>query len=165
MIVLSHSNGFRGAWPPLHTQIRTARLSALFDAPKMLARALRRAHIAAGPATAPARAATAAAFSTARAAAAAAAGGAPAPKPRVLVTGAIGQIGMELVDLMRTRYGNSSVVASDVRCSSALRELGPFAYLDVTNQEAIAKLVVVRRSLIEFAAAEWAACEGGRGAP
>lgn len=68
---------------------------------------------------------------------------ATAAKPRVLVTGAIGQIGMELVDLMRLRYGNSSVVASDVRCSSALRELGPFAYLDVTNQEAIAKLVVV----------------------
>lgn len=66
-----------------------------------------------------------------------------AAKPRVLVTGAIGQIGMELVDLMRLRYGNSNVVASDVRCSSALRELGPFAYLDVTNQEAIAKLVVV----------------------
>lgn len=49
---------------------------------------------------------------------------------------------MELVDLMRLRYGNSNVVASDVRCSSALRELGPFAYLDVTNQEAIAKLLV-----------------------
>jgi threonine 3-dehydrogenase len=64
------------------------------------------------------------------------------PKPRVLVTGAIGQIGMELVDVMRTRYGNEAVVASDVRSSSTLRELGPFAYLDVTNQEAIAKLVV-----------------------
>lgn len=60
----------------------------------------------------------------------------------MLVTGAIGQIGMELVDLVRSRYGNQNVVASDVRASTALRELGPFAYLDVTNQEAIAKLVV-----------------------
>lgn len=105
----------------------------------MLARALHRAVL---PVAATARAT--------RAFSAAAVHAESAAKPRVLVTGAIGQIGMELVDLMRLRYGNSNVVASDVRCSSALRELGPFAYLDVTNQEAIAKLVVVSQDSLCF---------------
>lgn len=65
-----------------------------------------------------------------------------APEPRVLVTGAIGQIGVELVHLMRARYGSKNVVATDVKSSPALRELGPFAYLDVTDRATLSRLVV-----------------------
>ena len=37
------------------------------------------------------------------------------PTRRILVTGALGQIGTELVEALRTRYGADAVVASDVR--------------------------------------------------
>jgi nucleoside-diphosphate-sugar epimerase len=52
---------------------------------------------------------------------------------RILVTGALGQIGAELVPALRERYGAGNVVASDVRMphpgESAAAE-GPFEYVD-----------------------------------
>jgi nucleoside-diphosphate-sugar epimerase len=62
--------------------------------------------------------------------------------PRVLVTGASGQIGAELVPYLRSRYGSDSVVAADLRPPStdALRA-GPFERLDVTDSSALAKLL------------------------
>jgi len=46
---------------------------------------------------------------------------------RVLVTGAVGQIGSELTLALRQRYGGEAVVASDVRMPTdiALRDGGP----------------------------------------
>ena len=38
-----------------------------------------------------------------------------ASNSRILVTGALGQIGTELVEALRIRYGSDAVVASDVR--------------------------------------------------
>ena len=55
---------------------------------------------------------------------------------RILVTGALGQIGSELVSALRDRYGADNVVASDIKVVRA-EELGgdgPFEYVDCTNR-------------------------------
>lgn len=66
---------------------------------------------------------------------------------RILVTGALGQIGSELVAELRTRYGADNVVASDIRVPRAefLRTGGPFEYVDCTNQDQIQEAVVRHR--------------------
>ena len=66
-------------------------------------------------------------------------------QPRVLVTGATGQIGVELVPFLRKRYGAANVVASDVKIAPPLFSDGPYAYLDVTDAAAIHKIVVEHR--------------------
>ncbi len=63
-------------------------------------------------------------------------------KKRILVTGALGQIGAELVPQLRKIYGVSNVVASDVRDPGPeAREAGPFALLDCTDTKAMGELV------------------------
>lgn len=58
--------------------------------------------------------------------------------PKILVTGACGQIGSELTLVLRERYGNANVIASDVILPlPALRDSGPFEFVDVTQQETI----------------------------
>ncbi|RKQ33419.1 NAD-dependent epimerase/dehydratase family protein [Oceanobacillus halophilus] len=57
---------------------------------------------------------------------------------RILVTGALGQIGTELVDLLRKTYGISNVIATDIRESKNAREKGPFELLDVTDEKSFA---------------------------
>jgi nucleoside-diphosphate-sugar epimerase len=53
---------------------------------------------------------------------------------RILVTGALGQIGSELVPALRERYGVDRVVASDVRMRrEAPAARGPFEYVDCTH--------------------------------
>ena len=48
-------------------------------------------------------------------------------KDTILVIGACGQIGTELVIQLRSIYGNSSVVASDVKSATKeIMETGPF---------------------------------------
>lgn len=62
---------------------------------------------------------------------------------KVLVTGAVGQIGQELVPHLRALYGDERVVASDVKPPpEALRSGGPFRYVDVLNQNDLARVVV-----------------------
>ena len=54
---------------------------------------------------------------------------------KILVTGAFGQIGSELVPALRQRFGTEQVVASDLRVppgNSANAE-GPFEYIDCTH--------------------------------
>ncbi len=47
---------------------------------------------------------------------------------RILVTGALGQIGSELVTALRQRHGSANVVASDIRMQPAgTAASGPFA--------------------------------------
>ena len=55
---------------------------------------------------------------------------------RILVTGACGQIGSELIPTLRERYGAANVVATDIRSpeTACLRDEGPFEQLDVCNQ-------------------------------
>ena len=62
---------------------------------------------------------------------------------KILVTGACGQIGSELTLALRERYGNEGVVATGHRTepSPALRDSGPFAFIDVTRRETIEEVV------------------------
>jgi len=52
---------------------------------------------------------------------------------RILVTGAAGQIGSELVPALRARYGADRVVASDVRLPASSIGDGPFEHVDCTH--------------------------------
>ncbi|WP_046214163.1 L-threonine 3-dehydrogenase [Paenibacillus wulumuqiensis] len=57
---------------------------------------------------------------------------------RILVTGALGQIGSELVVKLREIYGADHVVATDLRSSAhEITRSGPFELLDVTNGKAM----------------------------
>jgi nucleoside-diphosphate-sugar epimerase len=66
---------------------------------------------------------------------------------RILVTGALGQIGSELVPALRARYGEERVVASDIRMPPR-GEDGPFEFVDCTNLRQIQE--VVRRGRINL---------------
>lgn len=66
-----------------------------------------------------------------------------ASKTGILVIGASGQIGTELVMELRSRYGNSNVVASDLKTASKeVLESGPFEQLDVMDRDRLHQLVV-----------------------
>jgi len=54
---------------------------------------------------------------------------------RILVTGAVGQIGSELVPALRERYGSDRVVASDIRVEppDGPPSRGPFEHVDCTH--------------------------------
>jgi len=61
---------------------------------------------------------------------------------RILVTGALGQIGSELVPALRERYGADNVVASDIRVAASEGDgSGPFQLLDCTSQRQIQEAV------------------------
>lgn len=62
---------------------------------------------------------------------------------RILVTGATGQIGSELVPALRKRYGSENVIAAGHKKTpqKALVEEGPYTALDVTDSEALTKIV------------------------
>jgi nucleoside-diphosphate-sugar epimerase len=53
---------------------------------------------------------------------------------KIMVTGALGQIGSELVAKLRAEYGTANVLATDIRVSDN-REEGPFERLDVTDAD------------------------------
>jgi nucleoside-diphosphate-sugar epimerase len=61
----------------------------------------------------------------------------------ILVTGAVGQIGSELTQVLRKRYGSGHVVAAGHRTAptAELRGSGPFVILDVTQPAEIAAVV------------------------
>ncbi|WP_164667501.1 L-threonine 3-dehydrogenase [Virgibacillus doumboii] len=52
---------------------------------------------------------------------------------KILVTGAMGQIGSELVTTLRQNYGATNVIGSDIRKKE--EEDGPFEIVDVTNAD------------------------------
>lgn len=57
---------------------------------------------------------------------------------KILVTGALGQIGSELVIRLREVYGGDQVIASDIcQGDSTTNQGGPFEQLDVTNAQAM----------------------------
>lgn len=66
--------------------------------------------------------------------------------PVVLVTGSAGQIGAELVPLLRSRYGKDNVVAGLHRSpgNAALRE-GPVVTFDVSSESSLSRVVADHR--------------------
>ena len=62
---------------------------------------------------------------------------------RILVTGAVGQIGSELTVELRRRYGAENVVATGHRTqpSAVLCESGPFEFVDVTRRETLEAVI------------------------
>lgn len=62
---------------------------------------------------------------------------------KILVTGAVGQIGSELTMALRERHGNDNVVACGrkTKPSDTLLNSGPFEYLDITNKESVEETV------------------------
>lgn len=65
---------------------------------------------------------------------------------RILVTGALGQIGTELVPALRARYGGDRVVASDLHTPAENGPAGPFEIVDCTDADAI-RCVVERHEI------------------
>ena len=62
---------------------------------------------------------------------------------KILVTGAVGQIGSELTMFLRERYGNENVVATGhkTKPDETLLESGPFHFIDCRKIETIAEMV------------------------
>ncbi len=61
----------------------------------------------------------------------------------ILIIGACGQIGTELTMALREKYGNQSVIASDIReGSTVLMQSGPFELMDATDYNAIEDVVM-----------------------
>ena len=66
---------------------------------------------------------------------------------KILIIGASGQIGSELTVRLRAKFGNSNVIASDIRAAGAeIMEEGPFEFLDATDKAAI--LMVIHKHKI-----------------
>jgi len=62
----------------------------------------------------------------------------------ILVTGACGQIGSELVEKLREKYGNENVVAAGHKTppTEKLRKAGPFEFVDALKKDELEKTVV-----------------------
>jgi nucleoside-diphosphate-sugar epimerase len=66
----------------------------------------------------------------------------PRETNRILMTGAAGQIGSELAQALRKKYGSENVVVTDLfPAPAALAEAGPFERLDVTDAKALDGLI------------------------
>lgn len=60
---------------------------------------------------------------------------------KILITGASGQIGTELVSALRDKYGVTNVIASDIHDRSKMKSEGPCYTLDVLNKDALEWLI------------------------
>lgn len=71
-------------------------------------------------------------------------------KEKILVIGASGQIGVELTMALRKIYGNTNVIASDLREQNPLLEgTGPYVSLDVMNKEML-HVQVIRQGITQI---------------
>ncbi len=64
-------------------------------------------------------------------------------KKKILITGAMGQIGTELVPYLRSLYGTDNVVASGrrIKRSCSFIDQGPFELLDITKPHSITTVI------------------------
>ena len=71
---------------------------------------------------------------------------------RILVAGAVGQIGSELTMELRKQYGNDNVVAMGrkTKPSDELLNSGPFVYGNVTDYEELKKIITDATFLSTF---------------
>ena len=60
---------------------------------------------------------------------------------KILVTGACGQIGSELIPYLRERYGRDNVIATDIDLSKLSLFEEPRYVLDVTNKDQLARIL------------------------
>ena len=62
---------------------------------------------------------------------------------KILVNGAVGQIGSELTMALRERYGNDNIIACGrkTKPSDTLRNSGPFEFIDITDRKSVEKVV------------------------
>lgn len=61
---------------------------------------------------------------------------------KILVTGALGQIGCELMPVLRAEFGSHNVVALDVKeASAACQHQGPWEQADATDREAMRQIL------------------------
>lgn len=71
-------------------------------------------------------------------------------REKILVIGASGQIGVELTLALRKIYGNSNVVASDLREENELLHgTGPYVSMDVMNKEML-HVQVIRQNITQI---------------
>ena len=71
-------------------------------------------------------------------------------KEKILVIGASGQIGVELTLALRKIYGNTNVVASDLREENdLLKGTGPYVSLDIMNKEML-HVQVIRQNITQI---------------
>lgn len=75
--------------------------------------------------------------------------------PRVLITGGLGQLGSGLAKQLRSRYGQESVILSDIKMpTSQILEQGPYVYADVLDAKHLHSIVVNHKIdwLVHFSA-------------
>jgi len=71
---------------------------------------------------------------------------------RILVTGALGQIGTDLVQSLRDIYGSDHVIASDIReiKGHPCIQNGPYTNLDVLDKDGIFQLIIEKEIKIIY---------------
>ncbi|MBK8054467.1 MAG: NAD-dependent epimerase/dehydratase family protein [Saprospiraceae bacterium] len=62
------------------------------------------------------------------------------PEPKILVTGANGQIGRVLTEELRIKYGTNAVLATDITKLSVTVE--PFEFLDILNIQRLREIII-----------------------
>ncbi len=62
---------------------------------------------------------------------------------RILITGALGQIGSELASFLRKRYGNENVIASDIKHvpDEIINQVGVFEHIDCLDAQEICSVI------------------------
>lgn len=65
---------------------------------------------------------------------------------RILVTGAAGQVGAELVPALRQAYGEAAILATDLKPGAGALLDGPYERLDCTDARALAAAVTAHRA-------------------
>ena len=62
---------------------------------------------------------------------------------RILITGALGQIGSELITFLRKRYGDENVIASDIKPmpEGMINQGGTFEHIDCLNAQEVYSVI------------------------
>lgn len=64
-------------------------------------------------------------------------------KPKVLITGSLGQLGTGLARLMRKQYGQQNIVMSDIlKAPKSIIEAGPYIYADIMDFKNLQEIIV-----------------------